>query len=52
MKKTQIAAQIYCFRDFLQTERGIADTFRRLNAMGYEAVQLTASLPERKKALL
>ena len=46
MKKTQIAAQIYCFRDFLQTERGIADTFRRLNAMGYEAVQLTASLPE------
>ena len=46
MKKTQIAAQLYCFRDFLQTERGIADTFRRLNGMGYEAVQLTASLPE------
>lgn len=46
MKKSQIAAQIYCFRDFLQTERGIADTFRRLHGMGYEAVQLTASLPE------
>ena len=46
MKKSQIAAQIYCFRDFLQTERGIADTFRRLRGMGYEAVQLTASLPE------
>jgi len=46
MKKSQIAAQLYCFRDFIQTERGIADTFRRLHGMGYEAVQLTASLPE------
>ena len=46
MKKSQIAAQLYCFRDFLQTEQGLADTFRRLHETGYEAVQLTASLPE------
>ena len=46
MKSNQIAAQLYCFRDFIQTERGLADTFRRLHASGYETVQLTASLPE------
>ena len=46
MKRNQIAAQLYCFRDFIQTERGLADTFRRLRASGYETVQLTASLPE------
>ena len=46
MKRSQIAAQLYCFRDFIQTERGLDDTFRRLHEMGYESVQLTASLPE------
>ena len=46
MKRSQIAAQLYCFRDFLQTERGIADTFRRLHDMGYEAVQLTSAFPK------
>lgn len=46
MDRSQIAAQLYCFRDFIKTERGIADTFRRLRASGYETVQLTASLPE------
>ena len=45
MKSSQIAAQLYCFRAFLQSERGIADTFRRLRAAGYETVQLTAALP-------
>lgn len=45
MKRSQIAAQLYCFRAFIQTERGIADTFRRLHDSGYEAVQLTAALP-------
>ena len=46
MKRDAIAAQLYCFKNFIKTECGIADTFRRLRAMGYEAVQLTASLPE------
>lgn len=50
MNKNQIAAQLYCFHDFIKTPQGIADTFRRLHAMGYEAVQLTASLPEAVKA--
>ena len=45
MKRSQIAAQLYCFRAFMQTERGIADTFRRLRAAGYETVQLTAAFP-------
>ena len=46
MKSSQIAAQLYCFRAFIQTERGIADTFRRLHDSGYETVQLTAALPQ------
>ncbi|OQA83911.1 MAG: Xylose isomerase-like TIM barrel [Lentisphaerae bacterium ADurb.Bin242] len=49
MKKTQIAAQLYCFRDFIKTPEGIADTFRRLRTIGYEAVQLTTALPESLK---
>ena len=40
MKSSQIAAQLYCFRDFIQSERGLADTFRRLRGFGYEAVQI------------
>ena len=49
MKKSQIAAQLYCFRDFIKTPEGIADTFRRLRAIGYETVQLTSALPESLK---
>ena len=49
MKKSQIAAQLYCFRDFIKTPEGIADTFRRLRTIGYETVQLTAALPESLK---
>ena len=46
MKSSQIAAQLYCFRDFIQSERGLADTFRRLRGFGYEAVQITSALPK------
>ena len=46
MKRENVAAQLYCFKDFIKTECGIADTFRRLREMGYEAVQLTSALPE------
>ena len=49
MKKSQIAAQLFCFRDFIKTTEGIADTFRRLRAIGYETVQLTSALPESLK---
>lgn len=49
MKKSQIAVQLYCFRDFIKTPEGVADTFRRLGAIGYEAVQLTTALPESLK---
>ncbi len=46
MKKSQIAAQLYSFRDFIKTPEGVKDTFRILHEMGYEAVQLSSSLAE------
>ncbi len=45
MKKSQIAAQLYSFRDFIKTPAGVRDTLRRLRASGYEAVQLSSALP-------
>ena len=44
MRKSQIAAQLYSFRDFIKTPEGVADTFRILHEMGYGAVQLSSSL--------
>ena len=44
MKKTQIAAQLYSFREFIKTPEAVEETFRKLHEMGYEAVQLSSSL--------
>ena len=44
MKKSQIAAQLYSFRDFIKTPEAVEETFRKLHEMGYEAVQLSSSL--------
>ena len=55
MRKSQIAAQLYSFRDFIKTPEGVADTFRILHEMGYGAVQLSSSLakmPEEELARL
>ena len=56
MKSSQIAAQLYSFRDFIRTPEGVEDTLERLHALGYEAVQLSSSLapmaPEQLAALL
>jgi len=45
MKSSQIAAQLYSFRDFIKTEQGFIDTLGRLGEIGYEAVQLSSSIP-------
>ncbi len=55
MRKSQIAAQLYSFRDFIKTPEGVEDTFRILHEMGYGAVQLSSSLakmPEEELARL
>ncbi len=52
MKASQIAAQLYSFRDFIKTPAGVRDTLRRLKAMGYEAVQLSSALPAMPEAEL
>ena len=55
MRKSQIAVQLYSFRDFIKTPEGVADTFRILHEMGYGAVQLSSSLakmPEEELARL
>lgn len=44
MKKTQIAAQLYSFRDYIKTPGDIKKTLRRIKQIGYDAVQLSSSL--------
>ncbi|MGV3720646.1 MAG: sugar phosphate isomerase/epimerase family protein [Actinomycetota bacterium] len=45
MSETSIAAQLYTLRDFLKTPEEIATTLRRVAAIGYRAVQLSALGP-------
>lgn len=45
MSETSIAAQLYTLRDFLKTPEDIAATLRRVAAIGYRAVQLSALGP-------
>jgi len=42
MPRTQLAAQLYTIRDFIQNERDFAASMRKLRAIGYRAVQLSA----------
>lgn len=41
MKKNQIAAQLYTVRDYLKEPKDIADSLKKVRAMGYEAVQVS-----------
>ena len=45
MKIAQVAAQLYTVRDFCQTAAALADTARKIRAIGYPAVQLSALGP-------
>ncbi|NPV79993.1 MAG: sugar phosphate isomerase/epimerase [Firmicutes bacterium] len=51
MSKSVIAAQLYTVRDFTKTPRDIADTMKKIRALGYEAVQLSALGPIDPKEL-
>lgn len=45
MAPTQIAAQLYTLRDFIQTPADVARAMERLAAIGYQAVQISAMGP-------
>jgi len=45
MKLNQVAAQLYTCRNLLKTPAGIAQTLKRLRAIGYEAVQVSGLGP-------
>jgi sugar phosphate isomerase/epimerase len=45
MKINQVAAQLYTVRDFLKTPPEIAQTLKKIRAIGYEAVQLSGLGP-------
>lgn len=45
MKSTQIAAQLYTVRDFCKTAPELAETARKIRAIGYPAVQLSGLGP-------
>lgn len=44
MELTDIAVQLYSFRDYLKTPAGLHETLQRLQRMGYGAVQLNGAL--------
>lgn len=52
MQRSQIAAQLYSFRDFIKTPAGVRDTLHRLRGLGYVAVQLSGALMEMESAQL
>lgn len=45
MKSTQIAAQTYTLRDFIQTPKALGKALHMLRAIGYEAVELSGLGP-------
>ncbi len=42
MEQTQLAAQLYTVRDFTQTRADLAESLRKIRAIGYRAVQVSA----------
>ena len=51
MTESVIAAQLYTVREFIKTPADIAETFKKVRAIGYEAVQLSAVGPIEPAAL-
>ncbi len=45
MTNSVLAAQLYTVREFTQTPEGVAETFKKVRAIGYEAVQVSAFGP-------
>lgn len=45
MKKSQIAAQLYTLRDYLKTPEDIAQTLKKVKAIGYDAIQVSGMGP-------
>jgi len=45
MKISQVAVQLYTLRDFCQTAEALADTARKVRAIGYESVQVSGIGP-------
>jgi sugar phosphate isomerase/epimerase len=45
MRLEQLAVQMYTVRDFTQTLEGLRESFRKIKAIGYPAVQLSAEGP-------
>src|SRR5579863_139109 len=52
MKIKQVAAQLYTVRDFAKTPPEIAQTLKKIRAIGYEAVQLSGLGPISESELL
>jgi sugar phosphate isomerase/epimerase len=45
MKENQLAAQLYTLRDFCKTSADIAQTLKKVRAIGYQAVQVSGIAP-------
>ena len=52
MKISQVAVQLYTLRDYLKTPAEIANTLKKVRAIGYEAVQVSGMGPIDEKELV
>jgi sugar phosphate isomerase/epimerase len=52
MKLQQIALQLYTLRDFLTTPKDIAETLKKVRAIGYETVQVSGMGPISEEELV
>ena len=52
MQINQVAAQLYTLRDFIKTPSEIAETLRKVRAIGYEAVQVSGMGPIAEEELV
>jgi sugar phosphate isomerase/epimerase len=52
MKTNQVAAQLYTVRDFAKTPAEIAQTLKKIGAIGYQAVQISGLGPISESELL
>lgn len=52
MKLPQVAAQLYTLREFIKTPADVATTLKKVRAIGYEAVQVSAMGPIAEEELV
>lgn len=49
--KKNLAAQLYTIREYTKTPKDIAESMKKIKAIGYDAVQISGSAPSTTRSL-